>query len=60
MSGLGRLPTTRFWGCFSIMELPWESEVAVTDGTSCGFPAPTREYQLQSAQTEATERRKYA
>jgi formamidase len=24
--------------------LPWESEVAVTDGTSCGFPVPTRRY----------------
>ena len=24
--------------------LPWEAEVAATDGTSCGFPAPTREY----------------
>ena len=24
--------------------LPWEKEVLVTDGTSCGFNAPTREY----------------
>jgi len=24
--------------------LPWEKDVKVTDGTSCGFPAPTREY----------------
>lgn len=24
--------------------LPWEDEVAVTDGTSCGFPRPTRAY----------------
>lgn len=24
--------------------LPWEDEVKVTDGTSCGFPAPTRHY----------------
>ncbi|KQT53166.1 formamidase [Aureimonas sp. Leaf454] len=24
--------------------LPWEDEVAVVDGTSCGFPAPTRDY----------------
>ena len=39
--------------------LPWESEIAVTDGTSCGFPVPTREYQPQSVQTEATERREY-
>ena len=22
--------------------LPWEDEVRITDGTSCGFPAPTR------------------
>jgi formamidase len=25
-------------------ELPWEGEVEHTDGTSCGFPNPTREY----------------
>jgi formamidase len=25
--------------------LPWEDEVQVKDGTSCGFPAPTRLYQ---------------
>ena len=24
--------------------LPWEETVKVTDGTSCGFPAPTRSY----------------
>ena len=24
--------------------LPWEDEVAVKDGTSCGFPVPTRSY----------------
>ena len=24
--------------------LPWEDAVMVTDGTSCGFPAPTRVY----------------
>jgi formamidase len=24
--------------------LPWEDEVEVTDGTSCGFPSPTRTY----------------
>jgi formamidase len=24
--------------------LPWEGEVRATDGTSCGFPAPTRRY----------------
>jgi formamidase len=22
--------------------LPWEDQVKITDGTSCGFPAPTR------------------
>lgn len=37
--------------------LPWEKEVAVTDGTSCGFPAPTREYQPETA---AEPRRRYA
>jgi formamidase len=25
--------------------LPWEEDVAQVDGTSCGFPAPTRRYQ---------------
>lgn len=24
--------------------LPWEDEVVYTDGTSCGFEAPTRDY----------------
>jgi formamidase len=24
--------------------VPWEEEVAVKDGTACGFPAPTRRY----------------
>ena len=24
--------------------LPWEAQVKVTDGTSCGFPSPTRRY----------------
>jgi hypothetical protein len=40
--------------------LPWESEVVVTDGTPCGFPAPSREYQPQAQQTDTSERRKYA
>jgi formamidase len=35
--------------------LPWESEVLVTDGTGCGFAAPTRDYQ-----PEPMEKRKYA
>jgi len=35
--------------------LPWENEVLITDGTSCGFSVPTREYQ-----PEAVEVRKYA
>lgn len=35
--------------------LPWENEVQVVDGTSCGFAAPTREYQPQVAV-----KRKYA
>jgi formamidase len=25
-------------------QLPWEDKVKVTDGTSCGFAAPTRQY----------------
>lgn len=37
--------------------LPWEQEVAVTDGTSCGFAAPTRDYQPENA---AEPRRRYA
>jgi formamidase len=24
--------------------LPWEAEVVHTDGTSCGFPKPSRHY----------------
>jgi formamidase len=37
--------------------LPWEKEVAVTDGTSCGFPVSTRSYQPQ---LPVTEKRKHA
>ncbi|MGI1661927.1 formamidase [Palleronia sp. KMU-117] len=29
--------------------LPWEDEVRVTDGTTCGFPAPTRVYGRKEA-----------
>jgi formamidase len=29
--------------------LPWEDTVRVTDGTSCGFPAPTRAYGRKEA-----------
>ena len=36
--------------------LPWENEVRVTDGTSCGFAAPTREYAPQALAAE----KKYA
>jgi formamidase len=25
-------------------QLPWENEVKVTDGTSCGFDKPSRRY----------------
>jgi formamidase len=35
--------------------LPWEQEVLCTDGTSCGFEAPTREYQ-----PNMDDQRKYA
>jgi formamidase len=33
--------------------LPWESEVKVVDGTSCGFAAPTRTYEPASAPQDA-------
>ena len=29
-------------GCYKV---PWEEEVVHKDGTSCGFPPPTRVYQ---------------
>jgi hypothetical protein len=29
--------------------LPWEDQVKVTDGTPCGFPAPTRVFGAKSA-----------
>ena len=31
-------------GCY---RLPWEEKVQVTDGSSCGFDPPTREYQVR-------------
>jgi formamidase len=37
-------------------KLPWESEVQVTDGTSCGFAVPTREYSPEPPAAE----KKYA
>jgi formamidase len=36
--------------------LPWEKDVLVTDGTSCGFAEPTREYSPQTP----TAQKKYA
>lgn len=33
--------------------LPWEETVKVTDGTSCGFPAPTRRYGERTADSVA-------
>ncbi len=37
--------------------LPWEDEVKHTDGTSCGFPPPTRSFgeTLTSPRREAAE-----
>jgi formamidase len=32
--------------------LPWESEVLITDGTSCGFAAPVREFQPKVVETK--------
>jgi Bacterial extracellular solute-binding proteins, family 5 Middle len=40
--------------------LPWEDQVVETDGTSCGFPAPTRVYQPQETPLESMPRRRYA
>ncbi|WP_341678599.1 formamidase [Niveibacterium sp. SC-1] len=34
--------------------LPWEAEVAVTDGTSCGFAAPMRKYGGPAAEPVVT------
>jgi formamidase len=31
--------------------LPWEDEVKITDGTSCGFPLPNRKFAEQEPQT---------
>ncbi|MCJ2052492.1 formamidase [Methylobacterium sp. J-070] len=35
--------------------VPWEDQVRVTDGTGCGFPAPTRRYAGASDAREAAE-----
>ena len=34
--------------------LPWEAEVVVTDGTPCGFAAPTRKYAGAAAELVVT------
>jgi formamidase len=36
--------------------LPWEDEVEQRDGTSCGFPAPTREYAETEPRAEPVSR----
>jgi formamidase len=33
--------------------LPWEDEVVVTDGTSCGFPWPSRRFRNAAKQPAA-------
>jgi formamidase len=40
--------------------LPWEAEVKVIDGSSCGFPPPVRSYEPQAATHEPARRRKHA
>ncbi|MBE7383307.1 MAG: formamidase [Leptolyngbya sp. SIO1E4] len=35
--------------------LPWEDDVIHTDGTSCGFPAPTRQYEGEEMPVEPAE-----
>jgi len=41
-------------------QLLWEVQVQVIDGTSCGFPTPTHDYQPQDVQSAPTPRRKSA
>ncbi len=41
-------------------QLPWEAQVQVTDGTSCGFPVPTRDCQPQDVQSARPPRHRYA
>ena len=40
--------------------LPWESEVKIIDGTSCGFAPPTRDYEPEATRQDAARRRKHA
>jgi formamidase len=40
--------------------LPWEGQVQVTDGTSCGFPPPVRAYQASPAPAEQPPHRRSA
>ncbi len=37
--------------------LPWEAQVQITDGTSCGFESPSREYRGNAARDDAARRR---
>ena len=41
-------------------QLPWEAQVQVTDGTSCGFPVPTRDCQPQDVQSARPPTHRYA
>jgi formamidase len=36
---------------------PWENTVKITDGTSCGFPAPTRSYGPEAAAPQEMRKR---
>jgi hypothetical protein len=39
--------------------LPWEDSVVHRDGTSCGFPPPSREYSPRPAVTEVVQPREH-
>lgn len=42
MNGLGGLNKSPNGVVIDTYRLPWEDQVKVTDGTSCGFAEPTR------------------
>src|SRR5206468_5066616 len=46
--GAGDCPYTFMQDMVAVSyRLPWEDQVKVTDGTSCGFPPPTRVFGLE-------------
>ncbi len=41
-------PSCRTW-LPELTRLPWEDQVKITDGTSCGFPTPIRVFTTRTA-----------